>query len=133
MPAGPLPCEPRRHDAARDECRPSVRAAVRSSVASVTTLASSNFWIVPFSPVVVELPRLLPLVLKGCGLPTGDANNGAADGPAASEAIVKFLAADFFAVDLVAVELVAVELLGFDFNSGFLLVFILDAFVIINS
>jgi hypothetical protein len=111
--------------------------AVRSSVASVTTLASSNFWIVPFSPVVVELPRLLPdaegLVLKGCGLPTGDANNGAADGPAASEAIVKFLAAAFFAVDLVAVELVAVERLGFDFNSGFLLVFRLDAFVIINS
>jgi hypothetical protein len=88
--------------------------------------------------VVVELPRLLPdaegFVLKGCGLPTGEANSGAADGPAAIEAIVKFLATDFFAVDFFAVDFLAVDFFAIDFLAfDFLLVFRLDAFAIINS
>jgi hypothetical protein len=109
-----LPCVTRRHDAVSDELKPPVREAVRSSVASVTTLPSSNFWVVPFRPVVVERPPSLPdaegLVLKGCGSPTGDASNRAIGGPAAIE---NPAARDFF---------LAADGLGFTFCAGFFFV-----------
>jgi hypothetical protein len=75
------------------------------------------------------LPDADGFVLKGCELPAGEANNGAADGPAAIEAIVTFLGAGFLAADFFAVDFLAVDFLAFDF----LLVFRLDAFAIINS